>query len=246
MIADIGRPAARLYESVRPAGAAFFHELDEDAQRMWMKVAEKEGEVEVSLDREISESLKLREELNDTKHAVNEIKGKPPGWYHTMEVKFAADNFGFPDMPHKGLDWTASDGSEWIFQNITKYWDLVNYAPEPPWTINSQPWKSNMPPWIKWVDELTEDEIFQAFTLELERLTDTNLTCSDMARDLMQDFTIKPSSKRVRNILHDAQKLDNLARISIEVSADEWASMHPDDKKAAKERIIALQKAGEL
>ena len=115
--------ATALYESARPIGGTYFNELPEDLQDLWINHAESVLQLE-------DELQDVRKELDDTKKAVNDIKGKPPGWYHTMETDWATQNFNFPAEPEKHQEHTATDGSKWKYQWCTEWWDLVEYAPE--------------------------------------------------------------------------------------------------------------------
>lgn len=63
---------------------------------------------------------------------VNKHKDNP-GWYHYMEVLFAAIEYGFPADPKDGQQQEGSDGSRWTFNlHGTELWDLVAYAPDQP------------------------------------------------------------------------------------------------------------------
>lgn len=93
--------ALALYEGVRPVGGKYFHELPEREQRMWITLARDVQILETDLQNTINDRVKLRKKLDDTTKAVREIKGKPPGWYHTMETDWATENFNFPAEPQK-------------------------------------------------------------------------------------------------------------------------------------------------
>ena len=122
--------AESLYDYARVCGAKYFHELSAPEQLMWVRAAWKINELNRDLQNTINDRVKLRKELDDTKKAVNDIKGKPPGWYHTMETNWATKNFNFPAEPEKYQEHTATDGSKWKYQWCTEWWDLVEYAPE--------------------------------------------------------------------------------------------------------------------
>lgn len=56
----------------------------------------------------------------------------PVGWYRTMKPAWATKHFGFPADPATGDEWTASDGSVWVYRLTgTQWWEMSTYPPGP-------------------------------------------------------------------------------------------------------------------
>jgi hypothetical protein len=53
---------------------------------------------------------------------------RPPGFYTTMDPEWADLHYGFPYPPTDKERYVASDGGEWVFNNLfTGDWDAVSY-----------------------------------------------------------------------------------------------------------------------
>lgn len=65
---------------------------------------------------------------------MTEQQVRPAGWYRTMEDWWATEMFGAPANPVKGQEWTASDGSVWVYQlSGTPWWEISQYVPAEYW-----------------------------------------------------------------------------------------------------------------
>ncbi len=89
-------------------------------------------EIEDSVRRTAAEGVRaVLAELARRGHLQGKTIGRPPSWYRTMELDWAARHFGFPADPSKGDVHTASDGGRWEFELTGQpgVWELAFYPP---------------------------------------------------------------------------------------------------------------------
>lgn len=55
---------------------------------------------------------------------------RPPAYYTTMDPEWADLMYGFPYPPFNREPYTASDGSQWVYNALgNEEWDMMNYPP---------------------------------------------------------------------------------------------------------------------
>ncbi|WIC40280.1 hypothetical protein SEA_HOLLIDAY_85 [Gordonia phage Holliday] len=146
------------------------------------------------------------------------------GWYRTLEVNYARHYFGFPDEPQMGQVHVAYDGSEWTYMLNTPWWEITAYAPDPrgkypemdtPDALRyaadvleawNGPHESADPDSLRQhAEALEKDRLFVELSRSIKRGFEMSLSYDDLARDLLNDYSIDLRSTAVADGAEDHQ-----------------------------------------